>query len=154
MWTGFKLSYQVAVAWWNRGYRKGDELRFSRKKFPIGIPNFFFSRNKNLCPLLGFVDQQVSNRNSNLFFHRTKILWLLGLGLLIAKFQIGIQTFFTEQKIGCLLGVCWSASTWQWRRSWETLGSSCVCRLVGEWQLPPSQVSISADPFGKEHPNI
>jgi hypothetical protein len=53
-----------------------------------------------------------------------------------------------------LLGVCWSASTWQWRRSWETLGSSCVCRLVGEWQLPPSQVSISADPFGKEHPNI
>jgi hypothetical protein len=109
-----------------------------------------------------------------------------------AKFQIGIQTFFTEQK-SVIAWVCWSASSFRsefklFSRNKnrcllgsvgqqvsdrnsnffhgtkigaclglliskhvamaEELGSSCLCRLVGEWQLP-SQVSISADPFEK-----
>jgi hypothetical protein len=40
-------------------------------KFQIGIQTFFFTEQKSRDCLLGFVDQQVSDRNSN-FFSRNK----------------------------------------------------------------------------------
>jgi hypothetical protein len=86
----------------NRGVLNAPETFKTLTRTGTGGSSNFFSGYKNCC-LLGFVDQQVSDRNS-ISFHGTKIGACLG--LLIGKFQIGIQIFFTEQK-SVLAWVCY-----------------------------------------------